>query len=178
MVRPVHVCTALLLGASLLAGCANVSQSIPSGALPQEEARAYLVFADQLRRVRNVFQKPVAVCLGANSFADLPLDRRVGPIAPAVLERLRAENDTAAIKLTIESSGECLPKAGTSDLVLVVAGQGLGSNSWMGDGNCRQFEGALYAPPLNRLVTYDFETRDGNLVLRGGEGCILGWYRE
>ena len=164
---------ALLL---FLTACASPTATIQTGALPEEQARAYLIFSDELDRVRNIWKKPVAVCLAANSLSDLPGGGPVHVVSPDVLDRLRTDNDAAAVKLAIDSSPDCIKSAGTADNVLVLAGQDFGER-WMGNGNCRQFEGVLYAPPTNRLVTYDFEIRNGKVALVGGEVCHLGWYR-
>jgi hypothetical protein len=165
------------LGAlAFLSACAVSNPTITAGELPEEQARAYLIFADELTRVRNVWKKPVDVCLAANDLTDVPQGGNLHAVWPDVLDRLRADNEKAEVKLTLESSEDCVKRAGTQDHVLVLAGQNFG-NRWMG-GNCKQFEGVLYAPPINRLVTYDFETRDGKLTLIGGDVCIVGWYRQ
>ena len=167
----------LLAALTLLTACANSNPTINAGELPEEQARAYLIFSDELQRVRNVWKKPVDVCLAANDLTDNPGRGGLHAVWPAVMDRLRAENDKAAIKLTLDSSEDCVKASGNEKHVLVLAGQGFGTNSWMG-GNCKQFEGVLYAPPINRLVTYDFENRDGKLALIGGDVCIVGWYRQ
>jgi hypothetical protein len=127
--------------------------------------------------VRNVWKKPVKVCLAANDLTDYPGRGGLHEVWPEVMDRLRSDNEKAPLKLTLDSSEACVKTAGNEQHVLVLAGQNFGSNRWMG-GNCKQFEGVLYAPPINRLVTYDFETRDGKLALTGGEVCIVGWYRQ
>lgn len=166
----------------LLSACAGTSATIKSGELSEQDARAYLILSDQLRRVRNVWKNPVGVCLAAGDLGDTPLYRTgLDVVSPEVLDRLRADNENAEIKLNIESSQDCLSRhaaaSSTTGKVLVLAGQGMGSSP-MGAGNCKQFEGVIYAPPINRLVTYDFEQRDGVLALTGGDVCITGWYRQ
>ena len=170
-----------------LAACTTPTASIKTGELEGDEARTYLIYADQLQRVRNIWKHPVPVCLAMKDWMHQSDWRTtmVMPTWPEVVERLKRENATAAIKLEIDSSPDCLARyvkveQGSAPIIpregaLVFAE---GRDSEYDTGGCgHKFSGGMHAADFDRYVTYDVDDKDGVMTLSGGQVCVIGLYR-
>ncbi|HVO03040.1 MAG TPA: hypothetical protein VMT54_12605 [Candidatus Cybelea sp.] len=183
------ICVAAF-SALVLAACASPSISMKSGEFTDEQARSYLIYADQLQRVRNVWKKPMPVCLAMEDTD--PLHRALGgpnlvmPTWPEVLERLRHENDNAAVKLAIDSSEQCLGEfvrtgngpapVQPQDAALILAEARDGEPP---KGVCgHKYVGGYHTTSRDSFVSYDVETEAGVMKLTGGEACMIGWFKE
>jgi hypothetical protein len=113
------------------------------------------------------------------------LDAAVVPTWPKVMARLREDNETAAVKLKIESSLDCLRQFVPVDngprpilpkgAAMVFAGGQPGNLVF---GNCgHKFSGGLLAAGFDHYVTYDSTVTDGAMRLSGGEVCEINMGR-
>lgn len=172
-----------LLAGFALSACVISGVQIKSGELPEGQAVAYMILADQLNRVRNIWpSEPPKTCLVASMPSNASAwDSGVGPIDPAILARLQQDNEKASERLEIESSSACMARFFDSEgkllrdvadgTVLLAAGDGLSFSLF--SNTCREHQGALYQPPRHdHIVTYDLRNANGMLSLVGGDPCV------
>jgi hypothetical protein len=178
---------ALSVLATLLAACTAPTATIKTGELEGDEARTYLIYADQLERVRNIWKHPVPVCLAMKDWMHQSdwQTTMIMPTWPDVVERLKRENETAAVKLQIDSSPDCLAKyvkvEGGPASVMPREGALIfaeGRDSDYASGGCgHKYSGGMHAADFDRYVTYDIDDKNGVMTLNGGQVCVIGMYR-
>lgn len=171
----------------LLAACTTPTATIKTGELEGDQARTYLIYADQLQRARNIWKHSVPVCLAMKDWmhaSDLRTTM-IMPTWPEVVARLKRENESATIKLDIDSSPDCLAKyvqveRGPAPVMpregaLIFAE---GRDGPYASGGCgHKFSGGMHAADFDRYVTYDVDEVNGVMTLSGGQVCVIGLYR-
>ena len=172
---------------ALAAACTTPTASIQTGELEGDQARTYLIYSDQLQRVRNIWRHSVPVCLAMKDWMHQSDWRTtmVMPTWPEVVERLKRDNARAEIKLDIDSSPACLAKYvkvqnGPAPVMpregALVFAEGR-DTEWATGGCGHKFSGGMHAADFDRYGTYDVDDKNGVMTLSGGQVCVIGLYR-